>query len=105
MTSRLFSEIAREAVIHGEPDDERSVRLTPREREVIDLISEGLSNKAIDKRLSISSHTVKGHLRNIMEKSTLHTRLQIAAYAHGRVDGGSSPQSDQTGTPVQSSPF
>jgi DNA-binding NarL/FixJ family response regulator len=85
MTSRLFSEIAKEAVLNGDLDEE-SVRLTPREREVIDLIAEGLSNKAIGKRLSISTHTVKSHLRNIMEKLTLHTRLQIAAYAHGKED-------------------
>jgi DNA-binding NarL/FixJ family response regulator len=85
MTSRLFSEIAKEAVQNGVTDEE-SVRLTPREREVIDLIAEGLSNKAIGKRLSISTHTVKSHLRNIMEKLTLHTRLQIAAYAHGKDD-------------------
>ena len=85
MTARLFSEIAKEAVQNGATDED-SVRLTPREREVIDLIAEGLSNKAIGKRLSISTHTVKSHLRNIMEKLTLHTRLQIAAFAHGQSD-------------------
>jgi DNA-binding NarL/FixJ family response regulator len=56
--------------------------MTPREREVIDLIAEGLSNKAIAQRLHIAPHTVKSHVRNIMEKLTLHTRLQVAAYAH-----------------------
>jgi len=85
MTPRLFSEIAKEAIQHGGVDGD-SVRLTPRELQVIELISEGLSNKAIGKRLSISTHTVKSHLRNIMEKLTLHTRLQIAAYAHGQDD-------------------
>jgi DNA-binding NarL/FixJ family response regulator len=84
MTERLFSEIARDAVSNGSAEEAKeSVRMTPREREVIDLISEGLSNKGIAKRLDISSHTVTSHLRNIMEKLTLHTRLQIAAYAHG----------------------
>jgi DNA-binding NarL/FixJ family response regulator len=86
MTSRLFTEIAKGAVQNGGVDED-SVRLTPRERDVIDLIAEGLSNQAIGKRLSISTHTVKSHVRNIMEKLTLHTRLQIAAYAHGRDDG------------------
>jgi DNA-binding NarL/FixJ family response regulator len=31
----------------------------------------------------VATHTVKSHVRNIMEKLTLHTRLQIAAFAHG----------------------
>jgi DNA-binding NarL/FixJ family response regulator len=59
-----------------------SMRMTPREREVIDLIAEGLSNKEISTRLGIANHTVKSHVRNIMEKLTLHTRLQIPAFSH-----------------------
>ena len=82
MTGSLFSQIAREAVTKGRPLALESVRMTPREREVIDLISEGMSNKEIAKRLHIATHTVKSHVRNIMEKLTLHTRLQIAAYHH-----------------------
>jgi DNA-binding NarL/FixJ family response regulator len=56
--------------------------MTPREREVIDLIAEGLSNKEIAERLRIATYTVRSHVRNVMEKLMLHTRLQIAAYAH-----------------------
>lgn len=82
MTSALFSQIARDAVSKGRPKALDAVRLTSRERDVINLIAEGESNKAIAKRLHISPHTVKSHVRNIMEKLTLHTRLQIAAYAH-----------------------
>lgn len=82
MTSSLFSQIARDAVAKGRPIALESVRMTPRERDVIALISEGLSNKEIAKRLHIAAHTVKSHVRNIMDKLTLHTRLQIAAYAH-----------------------
>jgi DNA-binding NarL/FixJ family response regulator len=84
MTGSLFSQIAREAVAKGRPLALDSVRMTPREREVINLISEGLSNKEIARRLHIATHTVKSHVRNIMEKLTLHTRLQIAAYAHAQ---------------------
>jgi len=84
MTATLFSEIAREVVAKGGSNDHDAVRMTPREREVINLIAEGLSNKAIGKHLHISVHTVKSHLRNIMEKLTLNSRLQIAAYAHRR---------------------
>jgi DNA-binding NarL/FixJ family response regulator len=82
MTGTLFSQIARDAVIRGRPGVLDSVRMTPRERDVIILIAEGLSNKEIATRLHIATHTVKSHVRNIMEKLTLHTRLQIAAYSH-----------------------
>jgi DNA-binding NarL/FixJ family response regulator len=82
MTATLFSEIARDAVARGRPGLLDSVRMTQREREVIALIAEGLSNKEIASRLHIATHTVKSHVRNIMEKLALHTRLQIAAYAH-----------------------
>ncbi len=84
MTATLFSEIAREVIAKGGSNDHDAVRMTPREREVINLIAEGMSNKAIGKQLHISVHTVKSHLRNIMEKLTLNSRLQIAAYAHRR---------------------
>jgi DNA-binding NarL/FixJ family response regulator len=82
MTSSLFSQIAREAVTRGRPEALDSVRMTPRERQVINLIAEGLGNKEIAGRLHIATHTVKSHVRNVMEKLMLHTRLQIAAYAH-----------------------
>jgi DNA-binding NarL/FixJ family response regulator len=82
MTSSLFSEIARNAVAKGRPQLIEAVRMTPRERQVVNLIAEGLSNKQIAARLHIATHTVKSHVRNIMEKLTLHTRLQIAAYSH-----------------------
>ncbi len=82
MTSTLFSQIAKDAIVRGRTDALDAVRLTAREREVIDLIAEGLSNKEIATRLNIATDTVKSHVRNVMEKLMLHTRLQIAAYAH-----------------------
>ena len=82
MAGTLFSQIARDAVARGRPAALEAVRMTPREREVINLIAEGLSNKEIAVRLRIATHTVKSHVRNVMEKLMLHTRLQIAAYAH-----------------------
>jgi DNA-binding NarL/FixJ family response regulator len=82
MTSTLFSQIARAAVASGRPEALDAVRMTKRERQVINLISDGLGNKQIAAHLHISIHTVKSHVRNVMEKLALHTRLQIAAYAH-----------------------
>jgi len=94
MTGTLFSQIARDAVARGRPGTLEAVRMTPRERQVINLIAEGLSNKAIAARLHIATHTVKSHVRNVMEKLTLHTRLQIAAYSH-KENGASSLAPDQ----------
>jgi DNA-binding NarL/FixJ family response regulator len=88
MTESLFSQIAKTAA--GSRSQEQvldDVRMTRREREVIELIGEGLSNKEIAQRLNIAAHTVKSHVRNVMEKLALHTRLQIAAYV--RRDGNS----------------
>jgi len=58
------------------------VRMTKRERQVIDLISEGLTNKKIAQLLHISTYTAKSYVNNILEKLTLNTRLQIARYTH-----------------------
>ena len=83
MTSTLFSQIAKEAVSKGRQVVLDDVRMTAREREVIELIGRGHSNKEIAAALNIATHTVKSHVRNVMEKLALHTRLQIAAYSHG----------------------
>lgn len=82
MTGTLFSQIARTAVQQGRAAALEAVHMTVREREVIALIAEGMSNKEISKRLNIATDTVKSHVRNVMEKLALHSRLQIAAYAH-----------------------
>jgi DNA-binding NarL/FixJ family response regulator len=82
MVNSLFSQIAMEAIERGRPDVMESVKMTPRERQVINLIADGLSNKEIAANLHVAVHTVKSHVRNVMEKLTLHSRLQIAAYVH-----------------------
>ncbi|HEX7018998.1 MAG TPA: response regulator transcription factor [Gemmatimonadaceae bacterium] len=81
MTRSLFSQIAEAADARGREGVLEDVRMTRREREVIELIGEGLSNKEIAQRLNIAADTVKSHVRNVMEKLALHTRLQIAAFA------------------------
>ena len=57
-------------------------RITPRERQITLLIANGKCNKDIAERIFISNHTVKAHVRNIMEKLGLHSRLQISARAN-----------------------
>ncbi|PTM57695.1 response regulator [Desmospora activa] len=66
-----------------EPDDERSniQVLTPREREVLQLITAGKSNKEIAAHLSIAEKTVKTHVSSILGKLDLQDRTQAAVYA------------------------
>ena len=52
-----------------------------REREVVQLVCQGATNREIAERLIVSEHTVKVHLRNILTKLNLRNRQQIAAYA------------------------
>lgn len=80
LTGTLLSHIAQDAVVHQRPKAD-AVRMTKREQEVMQLITEGLDNKAIAQRLGVAGDTVKSHVRNILEKLTLHSRLAIAAHS------------------------
>jgi len=82
LTSSLFSQIADQATAKGKGNPFRLVKMTSREREVVELIAEGLSNKQIAGRLNLAVDTVKSHVHNILEKLALHTRLEIASYRH-----------------------
>jgi len=53
-------------------------QLTEREREVLALVAEGLTNRQIAERLVISENTVRAHLRNILDKLHVHNRVQAA---------------------------
>ncbi|QNK59809.1 response regulator transcription factor [Paenibacillus sp. PAMC21692] len=55
--------------------------LTPREKEVLEHISTGASNREIASTLCLSEHTVKNHLKNILQKLHLNNRVQLARYA------------------------
>ena len=83
LTASLFSQIVELAVSKSKPSlIAESVRMTKRERQVIELIADGFSNKEIAQKLHISTYTVKSHVHNILEKLALHTRVQIAKYVH-----------------------
>jgi two-component system nitrate/nitrite response regulator NarL len=56
--------------------------MTKREQEVMQLITEGFDNRAVAQRLGVAGDTVKSQVRNILEKLTLHSRLEIAAHVH-----------------------
>ncbi len=82
LVDSLFSQIVDHAVREGKSKLKEAVRMTKREREVIGLLSEGMSNKEIGHRIRVSIYTVKSHIHNIMEKLALHTRLEIANYSY-----------------------
>ncbi len=63
-------------------EDANIARLTEREREVITLVGEGLRNKHIAARLSISEATVRHHLTAIFAKWGLSDRFELAIYAY-----------------------
>lgn len=84
LTNSLFSQIARNAVGDGKSRVLDAVSLTNRERQVIDLLGEGLSNKEIATRLHIAVHTVKSHVHNVLEKLALRSRLEVAAFTHSQ---------------------
>ena len=58
-----------------------SPRLTERELEVLKLVAQGLNNREIAKRLFISENTVKNHVRNMLEKLHVHSRMEAVLYA------------------------
>ena len=82
LVDSLFSQIVEHAVREGKSKLKEAVLMTKREREVINLLSDGMSNKEIGQKMHISTYTVKSHIHNIMEKLALHTRLEIANYSY-----------------------
>lgn len=82
LTGSLFSHVIEQALKRKKGHLNNAVRMTIREREIIALIADGLSNKEIARRLTIATFTVKSHVHNILEKLALHSRLQIAKYTH-----------------------
>jgi DNA-binding NarL/FixJ family response regulator len=82
LVDSLFSQIVDHAVREGKSELKKAARMTAREREVIGLLSEGLTNKEIAQKIHVSMYTIKSHIHNIMEKLALHTRLEIANYSY-----------------------
>jgi two-component system nitrate/nitrite response regulator NarL len=70
-------------LLDDKPDAKGSLmgQLTPREREILDCLTRGKSNKAIAQELAISVDTVKLHVRNVLTKLNLSSRVEAAVYA------------------------
>lgn len=56
--------------------------LTPREREILECLADGLNNKTIARKLGISDATVKVHVKNVLRKLNLTSRLEAAVWKH-----------------------
>ncbi|KPK13600.1 MAG: histidine kinase [Anaerolineae bacterium SG8_19] len=79
----LATRLVQDYLKRDEEDEQNQVydELTPREREVLILIAEGLSNAEIGEKLVISVKTVDRHRENIMRKLNMHSRIDLVKYA------------------------
>lgn len=81
--SRASFKRAVEAARRGAAPPDELGMLTEREREVLQLLSQGLTNKEIADKLVITTNTVKRHLKGIFEKLGVHTRAAAAVIGRG----------------------
>ena len=81
MASKLLNEFATMIKRGDERQQVPAPRLTDREMEVLRLVAKGMNNRDIAKQLFISENTVKNHIRNILEKLQLHSRMEAVVYA------------------------
>jgi DNA-binding NarL/FixJ family response regulator len=83
LAGALLTYVRSQAYIADKMTTLDAIGVTKREGEVVELIAGGLSTRQMAERLRIAPYTVRSHVHNIMEKLRVHTRLEIAAYAHG----------------------
>jgi DNA-binding NarL/FixJ family response regulator len=81
MAGRVLAEFRRMSRLIPLDDGVEMETLTHREREVLDLAAQGLTDKQIAERLTISLHTVKSHMRNVLSKLQVNTRHEAARLA------------------------
>jgi DNA-binding NarL/FixJ family response regulator len=80
----MLLELARRMASKDRAADSPLSRLSPRERQVLALLSRGWDNARIGRDLFISQHTVRTHIQNILEKLGMHSKLEAATYAMQR---------------------
>jgi DNA-binding NarL/FixJ family response regulator len=78
----VIEEFARQQPVSKPPPPPAVAELTPREREVLDLLARGLSNPEICEQLVISEATMKTHVARILQKLELRDRVQAVIYAY-----------------------
>ncbi|ELX09009.1 nitrate/nitrite response regulator protein NarL [Janthinobacterium sp. HH01] len=86
MTAKLVAQLQNGAAA---PAASELDKLTPREREILDCLARGESNKGIARTLDLAESTVKIHVQNVLKKLKLSSRVQAAVYAvEHRMHGG-----------------
>lgn len=81
MAAKVLDEFNKPQGTHEDPCEILVESLSDREQQVLQLVSEGLTNQEIGDRLFLSESTVKKHLANILDKLHLSNRVQAAVYA------------------------
>ncbi|MEE9229638.1 MAG: response regulator transcription factor [Acidobacteriota bacterium] len=79
--AKILGEFNRLASGNGKGNSPNNSKVSPREREVLELLTKGSTNKEIASSLYISENTVKNHLKNILEKLHLKNRVEAVTYA------------------------
>ena len=80
LAGKILREFARKMTGEKQPDEHEG-ELSEREKDVLRLVAEGLTNRDIGGRLNLSENTIKYHLKNIMQKLHLKNRAQAVAFA------------------------
>jgi DNA-binding CsgD family transcriptional regulator len=89
MTSWWAPQITLNALV---PFDEAGTRLTPRETEVLGLVSRGHTNKEVAAILGVSHHTIRTQLEHVFQKLDVHTRTGAVARAQAVLSAAGGPR-------------
>jgi len=88
LMTAVMGKLSRASTEKQDPEAEKISKLTPREVEIVALVSEGLNGERIAKQLRISEATVRNHLTSILGKLGLSNKFELAVYAHRHRLGG-----------------
>ena len=80
----MFARLAELSRERARSERVEALELTPREMEILQLIAEGMSNRDIAERLSLSVYTVKNHVHHILEKLHVQDRREAVEHAYAR---------------------
>jgi DNA-binding NarL/FixJ family response regulator len=81
MASKLITEFQQLSRLAADRSQVPAPKLTDRELEVLKLVAQGMTNREVADQLYIAENTVKNHVRNILEKLHLHSRMEAVMYA------------------------
>jgi DNA-binding NarL/FixJ family response regulator len=86
VAGRVWYESGGEPVFADPRRVQSNMRLTPRERDIVELVAQGLKNREIAGQLSITTGTVKVHLMHVFEKTGVNDRYELAVQARGLLE-------------------